>query len=80
VILPLVAAVFVSAASAASSPSFKVTTTLDGKTQLPHRIRWAISIGLRAAQVGGYAFQIDGKTRWYGNRVASHEPGELSRA
>jgi hypothetical protein len=69
VFLVLCALVFVSVASAASSPSFKVTSTLDGKPVLPHRIRWVATFHIPSAQVTSYAFQIDGKTRWVAARI-----------
>jgi hypothetical protein len=69
VLLFYAATLSVAGTISAEQQPFKVTTTLDGKAQLPHRIRWAISIGLPAAQVGSFAFQIDGKTRWIGNRL-----------
>jgi hypothetical protein len=71
VILVAVTAVLAIApfASAASSPSFKVTSTLDGKAVLPHRIHWIATFHIPSAQVTNYSFQIDGKTRWSGGRL-----------
>jgi hypothetical protein len=55
-------------ASPAQQP-FKLSSSLDGKSVLPHRIHWTASIGLTPAQLGSFAFQIDGKTRWIGNKL-----------
>jgi hypothetical protein len=51
------------AARPATNP-FKVTSTLDGKTVLPHRIRWLAFPRLPAAQIKQVDFLIDGKVRW----------------
>jgi hypothetical protein len=60
----VVAAVITSVASSVPKP-FKVTSTLDGKTVLPHRIRWLAVPRLPAAQIKEIDFVIDGgKPRW----------------
>jgi hypothetical protein len=49
---------------AASTP-FKITSTLDGKTELPRRMRWIATPSLPAYQVSKVQFFIDGgKPRW----------------
>ncbi len=49
-------------AGAATSQPFKVTSTLDGKTVLPHHIHWyAYAAGTKVSTVD---FLIDGKLRW----------------
>src|SRR5450432_4171071 len=65
-ILALVAAVLPvgSATAAAPGTPFKVASTLDGKTVLPHHLRWRASTTLPAAQVQEVDFLIDGKVRW----------------
>jgi hypothetical protein len=44
--------------------AFAVTSTLDGKTVLPHRIHWLGSAALPRTRVREVAFLIDGKVRW----------------
>jgi hypothetical protein len=52
-------------ASSAPKPPFKVTSTLDGKSVLPHRIRWIASPRLPLTRVKEVDFLIDGgKPRW----------------
>lgn len=51
------------AAASNIGPSFKVASTLDGKTVLPHRIHWLVFPGPRT-QVREVAFLVDGKLRW----------------
>lgn len=48
--------------SASSAP--KVTSSLDGKSVLPHKIRWVAQPGLRSSRVAKVQFLIDGKLRW----------------
>ena len=64
-VMPLLAAALAAVAltgSAASSTSFKITSTLDGMTALPHRIQWLATVhGAKAREVD---FLIDGKLRW----------------
>jgi hypothetical protein len=45
-------------------PRFKVRSTLDGKTVLPHRIHWRGFPSLPAAKVKEVDFLIDGKVKW----------------
>ena len=52
------------AGGATTDPPFKVTSTLDGQTVLPHRIRWLGFPSLPAAKVASVEFVIDGKMRW----------------
>jgi hypothetical protein len=66
--LCLGSAVTAADASTTQQP-FRLSSSLDGKTVLPHRIHWTASIGLTPAQLGTFAFQIDGKTRWIGNKL-----------
>ena len=60
----LLAAVFIcfGAANAATGQSFKVTSTLDGKTVLPHHIHWYAYVS--GTSVRTVDFLIDGKLRW----------------
>lgn len=48
----------------ASGNSFKVTSTLDGKRALPHRILWIARTTLPSDQIIQVDFLIDGKVRW----------------
>jgi len=59
-----IAAVLAAAAAAAPSEPFKVTSTLDGKSVLPHRIHWYGFTTLPALQVKRVEFLIDGKSLW----------------
>ena len=43
---------------------FVVTSTLDGKKVLPHRIRWLAYPKLPRSEVAQVTFLIDGKVRW----------------
>lgn len=44
---------------------FRVTSTIDGKTVLPHRIHWLAFPSLRASKIAKVDFLIDGgKVRW----------------
>jgi hypothetical protein len=52
------------AAATPSKTPFKVRTSLDGKTVLPHRIRWLGYPLLPRNKVQAVTFLIDGKVRW----------------
>jgi len=52
------------APSTPSKTPFKVRMSLDGKTVLPHRIRWLGYPLLPRNKVREVAFLIDGKVRW----------------
>jgi hypothetical protein len=52
------------AGSAASSPGFKVTSTLDGHTTLPHRLHWQAFPSEPAADITEVDYLIDGKLAW----------------
>ena len=52
------------AAATPSKTGFKVRTSLDGKTVLPHRIHWLGYPLLARDKVKEVAFLIDGKVRW----------------
>jgi hypothetical protein len=54
----------VGATGAASRNPFKITSTLDGKTVLPHRIHWIAFPSLPPAQVPKVDFLIDGRVAW----------------
>ncbi|HZO62960.1 MAG TPA: hypothetical protein VFB35_08260 [Gaiellaceae bacterium] len=61
----MLAAATTGTASSAPKPPFKVTSTLDGKTVLPHRIRWLAHPRLPVVKVKEVDFLIDGgKPRW----------------
>lgn len=53
----------------ATQPGFRVTSSIDGKTVLPHRIRWTARHTLPAIEVQEVDFLIDGKVAWI-----EHEP------
>ena len=62
---PLEAASVGAAESAGTdAQAFVVTSTLEGKKVLPHRIRWSGRPNLPASQVSIVEFLIDGKVRW----------------
>jgi hypothetical protein len=54
----------------AARQPFKVTSTLDGKKVLRHRIRWIAHPGVPRSRVAKVQFLIDGKLRW----VERHAP------
>lgn len=65
VLVSLAGAIAASPALAGTSgAAFKVTSTLDGKTVLPHRIHWLASTKLPHAKVAEVLFLIDGKVGW----------------
>lgn len=53
----------VAGAGSATQP-FKVTSTLDGTSVLPHRIHWQAKANVRSASIEEIDFLIDGKVRW----------------
>jgi hypothetical protein len=67
-VLPLVLAItsvvaLPTLAGAGGTP-LKVTTTLDGKNVLPHRIHWVARTSLPESAVIAVTFLIDGKVKW----------------
>jgi hypothetical protein len=70
VALAAAAAVVANSIGAAGSTTFKVASTLDGKTVLPHRIHWLGLPKLAPAQVKEVDFLVDGKVRW----IEHHPP------
>ena len=59
-----------SAAATGAAKPFKVTTTLDGKKVLPHRIHWYAFPSIPASKVAAVDYLIDGKLSW----VEHHAP------
>jgi hypothetical protein len=51
-------------APAASKHRFKVTSTLTGKTVLPHRIRWLAIPNVPPSRIREVDFLIDGRVSW----------------
>ena len=62
--LAIVATAVLAGAAATAGRAFTVTSTLDGKSVLPHRIAWLARTSLTQAKVSEVAFLIDGKVRW----------------
>ena len=56
--------VLVPATAAQTGGGFKVTSTLDGKPVLPHRIHWLGYPSLSAAKIKEVDFLIDGRVAW----------------
>jgi hypothetical protein len=50
-------------ASGAGAP-LKITTTIDGRKVLPHRIHWVARPSVPASEVASVTFLVDGKVRW----------------
>jgi hypothetical protein len=50
--------------AAAPGPELKVSSTLDGRTVLPHRIHWIGTTTLPPARIEEVDFLVDGKVRW----------------
>jgi hypothetical protein len=69
------AAQAVASISAGGQP-FKVSSTLDRKSVLPHRIHWIGSTTLPQKQVAFVGFLIDGKTVWFGARIPDSFAGD----
>jgi hypothetical protein len=53
----------------AGSKPLKITTTLDGKKVLPHRIHWVARTSIPGSAVSAVTFLIDGKVRWIEQRA-----------
>ncbi len=53
-----------SATASAAKPALRVTSTIHGKTILPHRIRWIARPSLPRADIKQVDFLIDGKVAW----------------
>ena len=53
------------AARPSQQEAFRVTSTLDGKTVLPHRIHWVAKTTLPPTQIARINFTIDGKASWH---------------
>ena len=60
VALPLL----IGATAPAAKPAFSVTSSIDGKTILPHRIRWIAHPKLPSVQIKEVDFLIDGRLAW----------------
>jgi hypothetical protein len=59
----------VPASSAAGVSSFTVTSSLDGRTVLPHRIPWTARTMLAPSRVKEVDFLVDGKQVWAEHRA-----------
>jgi hypothetical protein len=57
--------------AAASSTTLRVTSSLDGKTVLPHRISWMAYSTIPTAEIKEIDYLIDGKLRWVGHAAGS---------
>lgn len=53
-----------SSTSATTQPAFKVTSSIDGKAVLPHRIHWYAQPTLPGSQIEEVDFLIDGRLAW----------------
>ena len=53
-----------SAIASGNTKQFKISSTLDGRKVLPHRIHWLAFPKLPRSQVAEVDFLIDGKVRW----------------
>ena len=51
-------------AAAQSSGPFKVTSSLEGTSTLPTRVKWLVTSGVDVWDIESVTFLIDGKTRW----------------
>ena len=60
----IISATGAGAIDARAETQFVVTSTLEGKTVLPHRIRWVAHPKLATGNVKEVDFLIDGKLRW----------------
>jgi hypothetical protein len=55
--------------SQTASPKFKVTSSIDGRATLPHRIHWQAFPDVPSSDISEVDFLIDGKLRW-----VEHDP------
>jgi hypothetical protein len=69
-LLLVVALIAVAFSLSAGAAPFAVSSSLDGKHVLPHRLPWTAHPTLPAANVRQVDFQVDGKTLW----VEHHAP------
>ena len=63
-VLALSTAIATSAAARSTNQPFTVSSSLNGKAVLPHRIHWLAVPQLPRAQLAEVDFLIDGKVRW----------------
>ena len=54
----------IGATAPAAKPAFRVASSIDGKTILPHRIRWIARPKLPSVQIKEVDFLIDGRLAW----------------
>jgi hypothetical protein len=69
--LILPATLIAATVAAASSTTLRVTSSLDGKTVLPHRISWMAYSTIPTFQIKEIDYLIDGKLRWIGHASRS---------
>lgn len=50
--------------AAAAKPAFKIRSSIDGKTVLPHRIHWIARPSLPGREIKRVDFLVDGKVAW----------------
>jgi hypothetical protein len=62
-------ALLAGASASAAKPKLAVTSSLDGKTVLPHRIHWIARANVPQAQLKRVEFLIDGKLAWIEHEV-----------
>jgi hypothetical protein len=76
--LPGALAVTGYALAAGHSPqvAVKVRSNLDGRSVLPRRIRWTASVNVPQSQVGIVGFLIDGKPKWFTEKVPATFDGD----
>lgn len=68
-LLAMTSAVAVPTPAGAGGNPLKITSTLDGKNVLPHRIHWVARTPLPESDVRAVTFLIDGKVRWVEHRA-----------
>ena len=71
VALICLAGLVVAPAATASATPLRVTSSLDGKTVLPHRISWMAFPTVPRAQIKEVDYLIDGKLCWVGHASPS---------
>jgi len=65
----LAVAVLAGPAAASFRQTFKITSTLDGKTVMPHRIHWIGRPTIPSAQIKEVDFLVDGKVCWIDHKA-----------
>jgi hypothetical protein len=67
--LLLAAPLALAGSASAATPHFTISSSIDGKTVLPHRLHWIARPSLSSGKVVEVDFVIDGRTAWVEKQV-----------